>query len=150
MTYREQSTNKERTLVEGDEELNWRTYSDLWRDLQLTRGALDVLVFNGKVPWVSGEQLHEFMAKSTHPAIEAAARLGARVTINKNTIYYLVDEFLLALRVGESVARLTGDDNANDMTKLYKATIPLLQGVRLFEGDEHTKEELELAKRRRR
>ncbi len=133
--YAPQSTNVERRLETGDEELDWRTYSDLWRDLQLTRGALDVLVFNGKVPWVSGEKLSEFFAASHHPALEAAQRLGANLTIDRKTTYYAVDAFLLELQAGESIARLTGKEE-HDAAKVYKATIPLLKNVRLFGGDE--------------
>lgn len=139
MTYREQSPNVERALRPGDEELDWRVYSDLWRDLQLTRGALDVLVFNGKVPWVTGKKLHEFMLSSKHPDIDAARRLGAKIDwslgIVHEQVYYAVDEFLMEYRAGESVARLRGDDKHN-ASKLYKATMPLLKNVRLFGGDE--------------
>jgi hypothetical protein len=137
--YRDTGHAAERALRPGDEELNWLTYSDIWRDLQLTRGALDALVTNGEVPWVSGGKLHTFLLCSKHPDIDAARRMGAQLDwslgIDHNLLYYAVDDFLAKYRAGEAVARLRGDTE-HRASKVYKSTLPILANGRLFADDE--------------
>lgn len=117
-------------LQPGDENRTWLTYTEIWRDLHVTRGALDKLVQCGAVRFCMGGQLNYFM--SSRPAMEAAQRLGAPSAPFGAGVYYAMDEF----SVSEAIARLTGTEDAivaqltslrsafaNGATRLYQKLV---------------------------
>lgn len=81
-------------LQAGDEEKTWLTYSELWRDHRVTRGGLDVLVLEGKVPFATGEQLQRFFKER-----------GLADEFDPTAMYYDLGVF----QVGDALGRLTGN-----------------------------------------
>jgi hypothetical protein len=119
----ETMTGDQHRLQPGDEQLEWATYSELWEREQLTRGALDVLVLNGEVKWVTGEKLLEFIEHHAPHVIEAAQRLGARQPYVPQQLYYCVEGFMREFRAKDAATRLGGAPEQRQVLTRLNGTV---------------------------
>lgn len=111
-------------LKPGDEHLEWATYSQLWHDYSVTRGALDVLVQQGEIKWVGGAALRDFLAERLghHEAKQARAAEyhGDAVLLAErpswaawapepDQVYYEVQSRMLGYKARDAAQRLSGE-----------------------------------------
>jgi len=109
--------SSEYVLQPGDADRQWRTYTDIWRDLKMTRGGLDVLVRSGEVRWVQGESLLKHIAQFPAGGSKAwmfkpdnsivLAELADGTKVSPGETYYDVGQFI----VNDAAARLTGEES---------------------------------------
>jgi hypothetical protein len=97
---------REHRLVSGDEGRPWRTFQELVSDMNITRGALDALVFKGLVPWVTGATLRNAVG------YDAIVRMGGvPPPIEELQVYYALEKDKLmvheaAVRLGAEPSKL--------------------------------------------